>query len=296
MFFLKLVARSKKLFNYPLMSVYFIISFWPVFFYSHVAKKLSTNKILFILSFDCDIEEDINLLPRILNHLDGLGIKPSLMIPTEILLKRKAYIHELLSLGYEFVNHGHRIHTAREGTVYSSVFDYEKLSLSEIREDIIEANQIFKESFGYDFLGFRTPHFGNVQKKTKLKKIYEILRELGYKFSTSTIPYFLYQRGVFKTNGIFEIPLSGTFTVPLKILDSYNFYDQSIGSFDGTKYKDEVTNLINMYKKRGNGLINLYVDPSHINDNSDFFESMKLLSSSFTSTNYKSLVRILAND
>jgi hypothetical protein len=218
------------------------------------------------------------------------------MIPTEILLKRKAYIHELLSLGYEFVNHGHRIHTAREGTVYSSVFDYEKLSLSEIREDIIEANQIFKESFGYDFLGFRTPHFGNVQKKNKLKKIYEILRELGYKFSTSTIPYFLYQRGVFKTNGIFEIPLSGTFTVPLKILDSYNFYDQSIGSFDGTKYKDEVTNLINMYKKRGNGLINLYVDPSHINDNSDFFESMKLLSSSFTSTNYKSLVRILAND
>jgi hypothetical protein len=274
---------------------FYLLSFWPNFFYRYIVKKTSLEKVYFILSFDCDIEDDMNLLPKLLGDLSGIGIRPSLMIPTEILLMQKEYTKELIDKGYEFVNHGHRIHTDRKGYIYTSIFDYEKLSISQIKEDIVTADSVFKYSFGYKSNGFRTPHFGNVQNKNTLNFIHRTLAELGYRFSSSTIPYFLYRRGIYDASGITEIPLSGTYNIPLKILDSYNYFDQLTGIFDGESYKAEISKLIKVYTQRDNGLINLYVDPSHVNGNKDFFESMKLLRENLESIDYINLVYKVTN-
>lgn len=292
----KIQSRLIKIINYPMILIYYLLSYWPHFFYTKIVKKINSDQVIVLLSFDCDIEEDMDLLPSLLEKLSQLDIMPSLMIPTEILVQRKSETTNLMNKGFEFVNHGHKVHTIRVGFNYYSSFDYEKLSLQRMKEDIVDADTLFKREFNYNPKGFRTPHFGNVQSKKRLNFIYKVIKDLNYKFSSSTIPYFMYKFGPYRFDELLEIPLSGTYTVPLRILDSFNYFDQRNGSFDGSSYFNEVKKLVDVYKERKQGIINLYVDPSHVFSDKYFFESMELLSKNFTFVNYSNLIERFANE
>lgn len=292
----KVQSRIIKIFNYPMILLYYFVSFWPYFFYTKIVMKINSKQVFVILSFDCDIEEDMDLLPSLLQKLSQYDIMPSLMIPTEILVQRKTQTDNLINMSYEFVNHGHKVHTVRDGFNYYSSYDYEKLSFQQMKEDIVTADTLFKEDFNYNPKGFRTPHFGNVQNKNRLNFIHKVIKDLDYDFSSSTIPYFMYRFGLSKTNEIFEIPLSGTYSVPLRILDSFNYYDQRNGSFYGSAYLKEVSKLVDVYKVRKQGIINLYVDPSHVFSDNDFLESMRMLSENFTFVNYSDLLERFNNE
>lgn len=292
----KTQSRVIKILNYPMILMYYFLSLWPNFFYTKIVEKTNLNQVVVILSFDCDIDEDIDLLPSLLEQLSDIDIMPSLMIPTEILFQRKPETTKLMNEGYEFVNHGHRVHTIRVGYNYYSSFDYEKLSLQQMEEDIVSADSIFKTEFDYSPKGFRTPHFGNVQSKKRINFIYKVIKDLNYTFSSSTIPYFMYRFGPHRINGLIEIPLSGIYSVPLRILDSFNYYDPITGSFSGVTYFAEIRKLMDVYIKRKRGVINLYVDPSHVFNDKHFLDSMKLLRQNFTFVNYSNLLERIKND
>lgn len=292
----KAQSRVIKILNYPMILIYYFLSSWPHFFYTKIVEKTNLSQVIVLLSFDCDIDEDIDLLPSLLEKLSDLDIMPSLMIPTEILVQRKSQTTNLMNMSYEFVNHGHKVHTVRDGFNYYSSYDYEKLSFQQMKEDIVTADTLFKREFNYYPKGFRTPHFGNVQDKKRLSFIYKVIKDLNYEFSSSTIPYFMYKLGPYRFNDLLEIPLSGTYTVPLRILDSFNYFDQRNGSFNGSSYFKEVSKLVEVYKVRKQGIINLYVDPSHVFSDKYFLESMKFLSENFTFVNYSNLIERFANE
>lgn len=287
---LKIKSRSRKLINYPMMAGYYFLSLNPRFFYGSVVKSDYLKQTIFVISFDCDIAEDLLDIEEIVNRLLAINISPVLAIPTEILDSFKDTALKLSNIGIEFLNHGHKIHTARNGNHYYSIYDYEKLSKLDVQKDIFSAHEWFQTNMPNEVTGFRTPHFGNVQDRIKIKFIYNYVRKLGYKYSSSRLPYFLYRDGIKNHKGIIEFPLSGAYNSPLKILDSFNYFDQSTGTFDGENYLNELITLTMSYKSNTKGLINLYVDPSHIKNSEEFWIAMKLLSDNFLNYNYARLI------
>ena len=276
--------------NYPMMAGFYFLSLNSRFFYNSVVKSDYLKQTMFVLSFDCDIAEDLLDIEEIVNRLSAINISPVLAIPTEILDSFKNTALELSNKGIEFLNHGHKIHTARNGHHYYSIFDYEKLSKLDVQKDIFSAHEWFQTNMPNKVRGFRTPHFGNVQDRIKIKFIYDYISKLGYKYSSSRLPYFLYRDGIKNIKGIIEFPLSGAYNNPLKILDSFNYFNQSTGIFDGENYLSELISLTMIYKSNAKGLINLYVDPSHIKKSEEFWIAMKLLSDNFLNYNYARLI------
>ena len=72
---------KKIYFNHFRAFVYILLKYLPNKFFK---KRFFFNKKLdskyFLISFDCDVQEDIDCLPNLLDRLKSIGIKPSLAI------------------------------------------------------------------------------------------------------------------------------------------------------------------------------------------------------------------------
>ena len=79
--------------------------------YTESAKNCGLNEIYLILSFDCDTQEDINVLKDLNNKLIKMDIKPIYAIPGELLLSNRSIVKSVRDAGAEFINHGYKIHT-----------------------------------------------------------------------------------------------------------------------------------------------------------------------------------------
>ena len=77
------------------------------FFYS---KFL--NKKIFLISFDCDTQKDIDVLEILLSKLNSISLKIVLAIPAELIAKNLDLIINLKKkYEIEFLNHGYYLHT-----------------------------------------------------------------------------------------------------------------------------------------------------------------------------------------
>ena len=164
----------------------------PNFIWKFYARKTARilKESLFILSFDCDTDEDIEVALAVHKKLQGMGITPVYAVPGNLLKKGEKVYKHIFQTGAEFINHGGRDHTYFDTTHnhHTSCFFYDQQSLDVLKEDIFLGHQILKDIFGRTPIGWRTPHFGTFQKLEHLDFLYSVLNELGYKFSTSTSP------------------------------------------------------------------------------------------------------------
>ena len=262
--------------------------------YAKKCKKLF-NKSKFILSFDCDTEDDIAVVWDVHSKLLEMGITPVYAVPGELLKKGEKVYRAIHETGAEFINHGGRGHTYFDvvHNRHASCFFYDQQSSDIVAQDIIQGHKTLQDVLGITATGWRTPHFGTFQKSEHLNFLYSILEEMKYTFSTSTSPEMAYRQGpIYENSSIFEIPVTGIFSEPLNIMDTWGYfeaYDRFRTADDYVKTSQSLAKFASCYPI----LINIYGDPSHIHDKLEFFDAMKCLVNVAENMNYTQFLGML---
>ena len=245
--------------------------------YAKLSRAAGLEEIYFVLSLDCDTIDDIGVAWDVHSRLMDMGVKPVYAVPGELLQKGKMVYRRILESGSEFINHGYKQHTYFDKSAgrHRSHFFYDELPLERVREDIVQGDVCLREILGVQTRGFRTPHFGTFQKPHQLRFLHSVLHDLGYIFSTSTVPLYAFRYGpVFRAFGAVELPVSGMASSPLNILDSWSCFMAPDRTMTPQDYLREGEAISELFKGFGVGLLNFYADPIHIHDSDIFFKTI----------------------
>lgn len=260
--------------------------------YARLARRAGFERLYFVLSFDCDTEDDIRVAWKVHARLAEMGVRPVFAVPGDLLRKGEAVYRRIAETGAEFINHGDREHTYfdRDLGRHASCFFYDRIGHEAAREDIVRGHETLREVLGIEARGFRTPHFGTFQRADDLRFLHRVLGELGYVFSSSTGPLYGFRFGpAFTRFGLVELPVAGMGGQPLNILDSWCCFaapDRGLGPED---YAREGRALGEVMARGGAGLLNLYADPSHIHDRDVFFETVAFWTQIATPAQFRDL-------
>lgn len=262
--------------------------------FSRVSQRQGLKKPHFILSFDCDTLEDVEVVSEVHAKLGKMGITPVYAVPGEILMKGADVYRKIAATGAEFINHGYYIHTHYHPTTknYESIFFYDQLPPEKILEDIRLGHEAVSSVIGTAPQGFRVPHFGTFQREEHLAFLHASLKNLGYRYSTSTVPlYGLIHGPLIETlPNFFEIAVSGSYDQPSAILDSWSYRYAPVRAGAESEYKDQMEKVFKYYLSgEKKGLMNYYADPSQVHDWPDFFECMKM-AAPFALPSYRKLL------
>ena len=267
-----MINLIKKIYFNPIRAlIYLLLKILPNYiFHKKFFFEKSIVKKQFLLSFDCDVQEDIDCLPKLLIKLDKIGIKPSLAIPGELIENNIDMLKDLTKkYNIEFINHGYFTHTEIYDNMAVSTKSYTSTLSNKIFEDIELGHKVLLEKLNYVPKGFRAPHFGEINFKLR-KKIYKKIQELGYYYSSSTIyDYIFLNSPVSHLGNLVELSVTGCPDQLYKILDSWTFLMS--GSKNPEEFRNKLKHCKELFISSSNlNYINIYVDPSHI-INEDFF-------------------------
>ncbi|HXQ52118.1 MAG TPA: polysaccharide deacetylase family protein [Stellaceae bacterium] len=244
--------------------------------YRQRALAAGLRRLFLIVSFDCDTEEDIRAAGEVQRRMRECGIPPCFAVPGELLAEGADTYRRIAATGAEFLNHGNRRHTYfdTDAGAYRSCFFYDQQPLATIEDDIVAGDRAIRTVLGTAPQGFRTPHFGTFQNRAQLRFLHALLRRLGYRFSSSTSPFFAFSRGpVFDALGVKEFPVSGGGTRALTIIDSWGCFASPGHGLDVDDYFNETVGLARRLAG-GPGILNYYADPSHVAGRPEFFAAM----------------------
>jgi peptidoglycan/xylan/chitin deacetylase (PgdA/CDA1 family) len=246
--------------------------------HARLARRSGINGIYLVLSFDCDTTEDAEVAPALHRDLLGLGVNAAYAVPGRLLREGRDAYREIAATGAEFLNHGHEDHaewSAELGRWVSRWF-YDELTEAEIRADVVRGHADVRDIVGSDPQGFRAPHFGTFQRSEQLRALHALLRELGYRYSSSTVPVHGFRDGpVFERFGLVELPVSGAGSSPLTILDSWGCFAAPNRRWEPADYEREARSLADAVASAGAGVINCYADPSHVAGRAEFMAAVQ---------------------
>lgn len=245
---------------------------------ARLARRAGLDRVWLVLSFDCDTPEDAGVAWDVHERLAGIGVRPVYAVPGALLREASDVYTRIAETGAEFINHGDRMHTYFDADAgrWASNFFYDQQPRDVIRRDILDAHDTVAEVVGRVPVGYRTPHFGTFQDPEQLGWLHGVLGELGYRFSTSTVPLWGLREGpVFNRFGLLELPVSGGVADPFGILDTWSCFEAPDRVRTPRDYEREATALAAAFKQAGAGLINVYGDPSHIHDSEEFFRAVE---------------------
>jgi peptidoglycan/xylan/chitin deacetylase (PgdA/CDA1 family) len=265
--------------------------------YARLARRQGIPTLLLALSFDCDTPEDAAAAESLDPILRGKGIKTTYAVPGEMLLLGRKVYRRIADYGAHFINHGSLPHAQWHESRYRGITFYDKMTTEEVVRDIKEGHRIVEEVIGKPPQGFRAPHFGSYQRPEQLAVIYRTARALGYSFCTTTLPNLALNSGpaILVDGGLYEFPLSGSLQSPLTIFDSWNYLADYEKLILKEEYFDLFVNTVNYFlTNRLGGVLNLYVDPSHVVDASPFHEAIDyVVSKNITSLHYSDLIALV---
>lgn len=264
--------------------------------YARLARRAGIDRVWLVLSFDCDTPEDAEVAGKVHDRLAEMGVTPVYAVPGDLLRRGAAEYGRIAAAGAEFINHGDRMHTYfDEGTQrWASNFFYDQQPREVIREDILRADRTLREVVGAEPNGFRTPHFGTFQRAEQLRWLHGVIGELGYAFSTSTVPLWGFREGpVFDRFGRLELPVAGGAQSPLSILDTWSCFEAPDRVRDPADYEREADALADAFAEAGAGVINVYGDPSHIHDREEFFRAVSRWTEVARPAGYRELLATL---
>ncbi len=244
--------------------------------YQEHARAAGLDRLYLVVSFDCDTAEDIKTAASVHRRMTALGIVPAYAVPGELLAEGAAVYRAIAADGAEFLNHGNRRHTYfdKSENRYKSCFFYDEQPLAVVEEDVVAGDRAVREVIGTAPSGFRTPHFGSFQSPQQLRFLHAILRRLGYRYSSSTSPFFGLRYGpVFDRYGLAEIPVSGGARRMLTIIDSWSCFGDPMRQMGADDYRGEIVGLARRLAG-DSGILNYYADPSHVADQPAFFDTM----------------------
>ncbi len=235
--------------------------------YGKIAREQGFADLQVVLSFDCDTPEDIEAAPKIADWLEERKFPGVFAVPGVMLERGADTYRQIAARGFEFLNHGYSPHTEwRDGRYWSITF-YDKMEWPDIEADIRRGHEVVTAVTGRAPDGFRAPHFGCVDEKTQLPMIHDLLREMGYRYSSSTNPSYAWSNGIVSDRGgdFWEIATAGRFDSPWLILDSWTHVESPYRSWVTDDFVRSVESLIaGLLQRKICGAVNLYVDPSHV--------------------------------
>jgi hypothetical protein len=235
--------------------------------YEKMTRALGFEHLYVLLSFDCDTFEDISAAQQLHEMCKGRGIKNTFAVPGTQLLEGANIYSSIAKSGAQFINHGYSPHAEwREGRYWPMTF-YHEMSAESIIEDIQLGDKTCKQVLGISPTVFRPPHFGCIQKPEQWELIYQTIRKLDYRFSSSTLPELALESGpiIDMGNDIFEIPLSGAYETPDILLDSWSFVESPYNPVVKPEFAFSIINtIVNLGKLGFCGILNYYMDPAHV--------------------------------
>jgi len=229
-------------------------------FYKNNINRINWDgkKACFSLSFDCDYTKDIKSLPFILDIFSSYSFKASFACIGKFIEKYPKEHIRIIEEGHEIINHTYS-HPDNEELNSSQRFN--QLPAKQQKWEIEKCHNICKDILEYTPIGFRTPHFGN----SHTENIYDILENLGYKYSSSVSAAKTSSFGLpFIKNRIIEFPLSSCPQHPFAVFDTWHSLKRGMGKHKKTGefyklFKELIDVGINT-----NSYINLYFDPQDV--------------------------------
>ncbi|OGV51482.1 MAG: hypothetical protein A2X49_17015 [Lentisphaerae bacterium GWF2_52_8] len=233
---------------------------------SDKAAKGGLKGVRLILSFDCDTPEDAASCNWLTELMRKVGVPPILAVPGQMLLEKRTAYKEAAANGASFINHGFLPHAEKRGNRYWSITFYSEMTEREVADDIKRGKDAVSEICGRQPTGFRTPHFGHFQAKRQLDFLRKALKETGHSYSSSTIPSDAFWHGpMHKKEGIWEFPVSGDYSAPFSILDSWgHISDPSIPVSEDSYFEKLTRPGLELAKMEMPALLNYYMDPAHL--------------------------------
>jgi hypothetical protein len=266
--------------------------------YARMSRSAGLRRLYLVLSLDCDSPEDTDCAAAVCARLASLGVTPVLAVTGELLEQGADTYRAISGSGAEFMNHGFRMHTYRDeqAGAYRSCFFYDQLSPDQVRDDIRRGHDVVQYVLGVAPCGFRAPHFGTFQKQSQLSALHGFLKELGYTHSSSTMPYFGLKHGAaFRAGGgIVEFPVSGMWSRPLAVLDTWSCFEAPERALSSADYGREGRAVAQHFERAGIvGILNYYADPSHIADQEIFYETVSEWARMAEPSTYTSLLEVM---
>jgi len=248
--------------------------FWR--WYGRQARRRGLNRLYLVLSFDCDTPEDIPAAERVYAWLQERDIKATFAVPGQQLKEGAGTYRRMADQGADFINHGALPHAEWRGNRYWSITFYHEMSAEKVAEDIHKGHDIVTQIIGRPPRGFRAPHFGLFQAPQQLDLLHNTLRELDYRYSTSTTPGVGLQHGpVWDVGDLFEVPLSGPLRSPLTVLDSWGHIAAPCQPHVTDSYTRLFTQTVDQVLAWGiPGVLNYYVDPAHVVNGTALFRAL----------------------
>lgn len=242
---------------------------------ARLARRQGVRRLLVALSFDCDTERDIEVVASVHQRCLDAGVVPTYAVPGELLRAGRDVYGEIARGGAEFINHGGASHTSYERATrtYVSTLSYDALTLHDVELDVRAGHRAVRDVTGVEPRGFRAPHFGTFQRRGQLKWLHDLLRQIGYRYSSTTMPLLGLVAGPVQDRaGLIELPVTGRPGAPNRVLDTWSFRFAPGRRVDAADYVAEVSSLLRWHVERGvPGVLNLYGDPSQVEDWPEFF-------------------------
>jgi hypothetical protein len=205
------------------------------------------------------------------------GMTAAYAVPGRLLRSAADAYRQIAATGAEFLNHGHADHAEWSDSLgrWVSRGFYDEASFEDVRADVTAGHTDLADVIGAPPVGFRAPHFGTFQRPAQLRFLHSVLRELGYRYSSSTIPMHGYRDGpAFDRYGLLELPVSGMPSSPLAILDSWGTFAAPDRTLAPADYEREAIALADAMGAAGAGVINCYADPSHVAERPEFLAAV----------------------
>lgn len=190
----------------------------PEVFFGWYCRRQATRarRGTYVLSFDCDYQADMAALPEVLDTLAAASLRASFAVVGRRVEGFSDLHRRIVEDGHEVLNHTYS-HPERDAEGAGRWFH--ELDSREREEQIVRCHQVCVEQLGVEPLGFRAPHFG----ETHRKEIYTLLKQLGYRYSSSTVAPDTESFGApFMVGGIIEFPLGCSALDPFLIFDSWS--------------------------------------------------------------------------
>jgi len=112
-----------------------------------IIEGVSTKERVVCISFDCDVDNDMEGVPSLLDVLRSAEINSSFAVVGKLVNKYPVIVDEILEKGHEIVNHS-----------FSHPENFGSISPNQMEEEIQSFQTFMINEFGYRPRGFRAPH------------------------------------------------------------------------------------------------------------------------------------------
>lgn len=216
------------------------------------------------LSFDCDLPEDLEAAPRLLDRLKAGGVRACFACVGKWVERDPDLHRRMLAEGHEILNHSH---THPSNPLLHPGRRFNELAPAEQEEEIARCHEACVRLLRCEPLGFRTPHFGNAHTDS----VDEILERTGYRYSSSRPALRTPSFGApYRSRGaLLEFPLSFYPREPFQVFETWRYFRRPGARGSEEEFFRMFVFLLDLAIET-NSYVNLYFDPMDVARFRDF--------------------------